>query len=111
VGLERGPLSLVSTTEELLERKISGSGLENRNYGHRDPPRRLRDTLCPQKLALTPSTSGSDPVGIVRSQIQATECVLNHATDVRITGQMHLASESFSCCHRQPAEDGRCGSD
>jgi hypothetical protein len=29
VGLERGPLSLVSTTEELLDRKSSGSGLEN----------------------------------------------------------------------------------
>jgi hypothetical protein len=28
VGLERGPLSLVITTEELLERKSSGSGLE-----------------------------------------------------------------------------------
>jgi hypothetical protein len=30
VGLERGLLSLVSTTEELLERKISASGLEKR---------------------------------------------------------------------------------
>jgi hypothetical protein len=29
---ERGPLSLVSTTEELLERKSSGSRLENREY-------------------------------------------------------------------------------
>jgi hypothetical protein len=29
VGLERAPLSLVSINEELLERKISGSGLEN----------------------------------------------------------------------------------
>jgi hypothetical protein len=28
VGLERGPLSLVSTIEGLLERKGSGSGLE-----------------------------------------------------------------------------------
>jgi hypothetical protein len=28
VGLERGPLSLVSTNEELLERKSSGFGLE-----------------------------------------------------------------------------------
>jgi hypothetical protein len=37
VGLERGPLSLVSATEELLERKSSGSGLENRDYGRRDP--------------------------------------------------------------------------
>jgi hypothetical protein len=30
VGLERGPLSLVSTIEELLGRKRSGSGLESR---------------------------------------------------------------------------------
>jgi hypothetical protein len=29
VGLERGPPSLVSINEELLERKSSGSGLEN----------------------------------------------------------------------------------
>jgi hypothetical protein len=29
VGLERGPLSLVSTIEELLGRKSSGSGVEN----------------------------------------------------------------------------------
>jgi hypothetical protein len=31
MGLERGPISLVSTTEELLERKNSGSGLKNEN--------------------------------------------------------------------------------
>jgi hypothetical protein len=29
VGLEQGPLSLVSISEELLERKSCGSGLEN----------------------------------------------------------------------------------
>jgi hypothetical protein len=39
VGLERGPLSLVSTIEELLERKSSASGLENLEYGRRDPLR------------------------------------------------------------------------
>jgi hypothetical protein len=39
VGQERGPLSLVSTTEELLGRKSSGFGLENREYGRRDPSR------------------------------------------------------------------------
>jgi hypothetical protein len=33
VGLERGPFSLVSTTEELLGRNSSGSGLEKRDYG------------------------------------------------------------------------------
>jgi hypothetical protein len=31
VGLERGPLTLVRITEELLEWKSSGSGLENRD--------------------------------------------------------------------------------
>jgi hypothetical protein len=37
VGLERGPLSLVITNEERFERKSSGSGLEIRELGHRDP--------------------------------------------------------------------------
>jgi hypothetical protein len=32
VGLERGPLSLVSTTEELLGSNSSGFGLESREY-------------------------------------------------------------------------------
>jgi hypothetical protein len=36
MGLERGPLSLMSTIEDLLERKSSGSGLENRDYGDRE---------------------------------------------------------------------------
>jgi hypothetical protein len=36
VGLERSPLSLMSTTEELLGRKNSDSGLEMREYGRRD---------------------------------------------------------------------------
>jgi hypothetical protein len=35
VGLERGPLSLMSTIEELRRRKSKGSGLENREYGRR----------------------------------------------------------------------------
>jgi hypothetical protein len=39
VDLEQGALSLVSTIEELLERKSSGSGIEIREYGRRDPSR------------------------------------------------------------------------
>jgi hypothetical protein len=35
VGLERSLLSLVNTTEDLLERKSSGSSLEVREYGSR----------------------------------------------------------------------------
>jgi hypothetical protein len=38
MGLERVPLSLVTTIAELLERKSSGSGLEIREYGLRDLP-------------------------------------------------------------------------
>jgi hypothetical protein len=37
VGLERGPLCLVNTTEEVLGRKSSGSGIEIRECGRRDP--------------------------------------------------------------------------
>jgi hypothetical protein len=33
VSLERGPLSLLSTSEELLGRNSSGFGPENREYG------------------------------------------------------------------------------
>jgi hypothetical protein len=75
VGLERGPLSLVSTTEDLLGRNSSGSGLENREYGRGDPLRWPRDTLCPQKLALTSPTSCGRSVGIVRLRTKATEFV------------------------------------
>jgi hypothetical protein len=42
VGLERTPLSLVSTTEELFV-------LETREYCRRDPLSWPRDTLYPQK--------------------------------------------------------------
>jgi hypothetical protein len=38
-SLERGPFILMSTTEELLERNSSDSGLENPEYGRRDPSR------------------------------------------------------------------------
>jgi hypothetical protein len=62
VDLERGPLSLVS-----------GSGLENREYGRRDPSRWPRGTLYPQKLALTSPTSGDHSVGIIHSWTKATE--------------------------------------
>jgi hypothetical protein len=63
VGLERGPLSFVRIIEELLEWKISGSGLENWDYGCGDPLRWPRDILYPQKLALASLTSGGRSLG------------------------------------------------
>jgi hypothetical protein len=50
VGMERGPLSLVSTTEELLGRNTGGSVLESREYGLRDLLIWPRDALYPQKV-------------------------------------------------------------
>jgi hypothetical protein len=65
VNLERGPLSLVSTIEELLERKSSGSGVENRDYSFGEP--------LSAKLALTSPTNGGRSIGIVLSRTQDTE--------------------------------------
>jgi hypothetical protein len=59
--------------EELLGRKSSGSGLESREYGCRDPSLLPRGTLYPQQLELTSPTSGCRSVGIARSRTQATE--------------------------------------
>jgi hypothetical protein len=75
-GLERGPLSLVSTTEELRGRNSSGSGLEIWEYGRRDPSDWPCDALYPQKFALTSLASGGRSVGIVRSKTKATEFAL-----------------------------------
>jgi hypothetical protein len=44
-SLERGPLSLVSTSEELFGRKRSGPGLENQEYGRTDQSLSPRGTL------------------------------------------------------------------
>jgi hypothetical protein len=73
MGLERDPLSLVSTIEELLGRKSSGSGLQSQEYARRDPSRWSRGTLHPQKLALTSPTSSCRSVGLICSQTQTTE--------------------------------------
>jgi hypothetical protein len=92
VGLERGPLSLVSTTEELLGRNSSGSGLERREYGCGNPLRRPHDSLYQQKLALTSLTSGSHSVGILRSRIKATEFPLT--LPYRNVTSIHACSET-----------------
>jgi hypothetical protein len=70
VGLERDLPNLVSTIEQLLERKSSGFGLENRRYGRRDSSHWPRDSVYPQKLALTSLASGGRSVGIVRSRLR-----------------------------------------
>jgi hypothetical protein len=73
VGLKRGPLSLVSTTEELLESESNGSGLERLEHSRKDPSRWPRDTLYPQNLPLTSPTSDGHLVGIFRLRTEATK--------------------------------------
>jgi hypothetical protein len=73
VGLERGPLSLVSTTEELLDRKVAAPvwKIENTAVGIRHA-----DHVAPfifKKLEITSPTSGGRSVGIVRSRTQIME--------------------------------------
>jgi hypothetical protein len=68
VGLERGPLSLESTTEELFDRKVTAPvyKTENTAIGIRHA-----DHLAPsirKKLAITSLTSGGLSIGIVRSR-------------------------------------------
>jgi hypothetical protein len=73
VGLEGGPLSHVSTIEELLRRKSSGSGLESRKYGRRNPSRGPRSIFYQQKLALTSPASSGRSNGIVSWRTRTTE--------------------------------------
>jgi hypothetical protein len=99
-GSGRGPLSLVSTTEELLGRKSSGSGLENREYGRRDPP--PRGTLYSKELALPSPTSGARSVGIVRSRTQATEFLRKKVVGLE-RGPLSLVSTTEELLDRKVA--------
>jgi hypothetical protein len=76
VGLERGPLSLVSTIEELRSRKSSGSGLQNREYRLREYATLTTWHPLSAKVVLTSPASGGRSVGKVRSRTQATEFFL-----------------------------------
>jgi hypothetical protein len=95
-----------------LKEKSCGSGLENRKYRRRDTSRRPRDTLYPQKLALTSPTSGGRSV-CIRSRTLATEffsfflittfhCRAMYFYDSAATSfQIHSLS-SFTLIQRQP---------
>jgi hypothetical protein len=63
----------------LLERESSVFGLENRDYGRRNPLRWPRDTSYPQKLAQTSPTRGS------RSRTKTAELLLWLISEVEVT--------------------------
>jgi hypothetical protein len=73
VGQERGPPSLVSTSEELLDRKVAAPVYKTENTAvgihHADHVA----TSISKKLAITSLTSDGRSVGIVRSRTQTME--------------------------------------
>jgi hypothetical protein len=73
VGLERGPLSLVSTIEELLGRKRSGSGIESGDFGLRGSAELTTREPSIRKEVGTKFATKRRSVGIGRSRTQATE--------------------------------------
>jgi hypothetical protein len=88
----------VSTDEELLGRKSSGSGLERRKYCSGDPSRST------QNLALTSLTSGGSSVGIVRLRTQATVFSF-----ISVHVQLWLLFTSFSLLQIYPTGFGLIG--
>jgi hypothetical protein len=73
VGLKQGLSRLISTIEELLGRKISGSGLKIREYANGEPSRWPHDILYQQMLTLSSLPSAGLSVGIIRPRTKATE--------------------------------------
>jgi hypothetical protein len=74
VGLERGPLSLVSTTEELLDKKVAAPGQKSENT---DVGIRRANHATPPLSARVGTNFASHSVSIVRSQTKATELLFN----------------------------------
>jgi hypothetical protein len=70
VGLVRGPLSLMSTIKELLERKRSGSDLETRDHGRRGSAALTRRH---PSIRTNFADKRRRSVGIVRSRTEDTE--------------------------------------
>jgi hypothetical protein len=97
VGLERGPFSLVSTIEELLGRKNSGSGLEIRDYGRRGSV--MLNTWHPlsENLALILPTSGGRSVDLVRSKTKPTGFFFFCYNEIKVTACCHTTERNEFC--------------
>jgi hypothetical protein len=73
VGLERGPHSLVSTIEELFDRKVAAPVYKNENTAVGIRHAVHVASSIRKKLAITLPTRGGRSVGIVRSRTQTME--------------------------------------
>jgi hypothetical protein len=70
VGMERGPLNLVST---YLKEKVAALSGKIQITAVGNPPLWLRDTLYPQNLVVISPISGGSSVGIFSWRTEATE--------------------------------------
>jgi hypothetical protein len=73
VGLERDPLSLVSTTEELLDRKVAAPVLKTENMAVGIRHANHVAPSIPKMLVITSPTICGRSVGIIRSRTQTME--------------------------------------
>jgi hypothetical protein len=95
VGLERGPLSLVSTTEELLGRKCSSSGLENLDYDRGILHADHVASSIRKRLALTSPTKTTE--FLVRSPRKACISTSQGLSSHRLLGRAMFLPKF--CCH------------
>jgi hypothetical protein len=88
VGLEQGPLNLVSTTEELLDRKVAAPVYKSWNTAVRI---RHADHVAPsiRKVGITSPTSDGSSVGIVRSRTQTMEFSFIYIYELKLLAQIH----------------------
>jgi hypothetical protein len=78
----------VGTTEEILEGKVAAPVQKTEINDRGNMLRWPRDSLYPQKLALTLPKSGGRSVGIVRSRTKATEFSFFFQISATITGDV-----------------------
>jgi hypothetical protein len=103
VDLGRDPLSLVSTIEDLLGRKSSDSGLENREYGSRDPSRRPCGILYLQKFTQASSTAAVARSVYFARGLRPRSLLFGFCCSVQYTEDRQASQKS-----RRRAYEGRC---
>jgi hypothetical protein len=97
----KSPINPVTNSNDSIFQNvyIFMSGLESREYCHRDQSRWPRGTLYPQRLSLTSPTNDGRSVGIVRSRTEATGFSLVHSFMFLIDLGFNLLQIEIEFCY------------